>query len=90
MALSHKPSLILMDSKLPGLDGYTICRILRSLDETKSIPVAFFSAGAEDAEIQKCFACGASDFIVKPFSGSEIMSKVARLLLDKDKEKMFQ
>jgi CheY-like chemotaxis protein/two-component sensor histidine kinase len=89
IALSHKPSLILMDSKLPGLDGYTICKILRTLDETKSIPVAFFSAGAEDAEIQKCFACGANDFIVKPFSGRELVDKVVRLLMDKKKEEAF-
>jgi signal transduction histidine kinase/CheY-like chemotaxis protein len=83
IAFSHKPSLILMDSRLPGLDGYRICKILRSQEETKNIPIAFFSAVAEDAEIQKCFACGADDFIVKPFSGRELVEKICRLLMKK-------
>jgi len=90
IAFNQKPSLILMDSSLPGLDGYRICRILRSQEETKAIPVAFISAGAEDAEIQKCFASGADDFIVKPFSGRELVDKVCRLLMRKKDEEMLQ
>jgi len=90
MAFSHRPSLILMDSNLPGLDGYRICKILRSQPETKNIPIAFFSAGANDDEIQKCFASGADDFIVKPFSGSELNKKIVRLLMKKDEEKIFK
>jgi len=90
IAFNQKPSLILMDSDLPGLDGYRICRILRSQEETKSIPVAFISAGAEDDEIQKCFASGADDFIVKPFSGRELVDKVCRLLMRKKDEEMLQ
>jgi signal transduction histidine kinase len=90
IAFNQKPSLILMDSDLPGLDGYRICRILRSQEETKSIPVAFISAGAGDAEIQKCFASGADDFIVKPFSGRELVDKACRLLMRKKDEEMLQ
>jgi len=90
VAFNQKPSLILMDSSLPGLDGYRICRILRSQEETKAIPVAFISASAEDAEIQKCFASGADDFIVKPFSGRELVDKVCRLLMRKKDEEMLQ
>jgi len=90
VAFNQKPSLILMDSNLPGLDGYRICRILHSQEETKGIPVAFISAGAGDAEIQKCFASGADDFIVKPFSGRELVDKVCRLLMRKKDEEMLQ
>jgi signal transduction histidine kinase/CheY-like chemotaxis protein len=90
MAFSHRPSLILMDSRLPGLDGYRICKILRSQAETKNIPIAFFSAGAEDSEIQKCFDSGANDFIVKPFSGSELNRKIVRLLMKRMEDKVFE
>ena len=83
MAFEHLPSLILVDSYLPGLDGYRICRILRSQEETKNIPVAFFSAGSQSSEIQKCFASGGDDFIVKPFSGKELVDKIWRLLMKK-------
>jgi two-component system, sensor histidine kinase ChiS len=85
-AFNSKPSIILLDSYLPGLDGYRICKILRSQEETKKTPIAFFSAGTQNDEIQRCFTCGADDFIVKPFDGKEIVDKIWRLLMKK-KEK---
>jgi PleD family two-component response regulator len=85
-AFNSKPSIILLDSYLPGMDGYRICKILRSQEETKKTPIAFFSAGTQNAEIQRCFTCGADDFIVKPFTGKEIVDKIWRLLMKK-KEK---
>ena len=86
IAFQHHPSVILMDSYLPGLDGYRICRILRSQEETRDIPIAFFSAGTQSDEIQKCFANGADDFIVKPFNGRELVDKIWRLLMKKKEE----
>ena len=83
MAFTHRPSLVLMDSYLPGLDGYHICRILRSQQETRDIPIVFFSAGTQNDEIQKCFACGARDFIVKPFNGKELVDKIWQVLMRK-------
>ncbi len=88
IALLHKPSIILLDSYLPGLDGYRVCRILRTQEETRDTPIAFFSAGTQNDEIQKCFASGADDFIVKPFSGRELVDKIWRILMKK-KEGQF-
>lgn len=90
LAFLNKPSVILMDSYLPGLDGYRICRILRTQDETRDTPIAFFSAGTQNTEIQKCFASGADDFIVKPFSGRELVDKIWRLLMKKKEENTFK
>ncbi len=90
MAFSRNPAVILIDSYLPGLDGYRICRILRSQDETRDIPIAFFSAGTQNSEIQKCFASGADDFIVKPFNGRELVDKIWRLLMKKKEEERFR
>ena len=90
LAFSRTPSVILMDSYLPGLDGYRICRLLRSQEETHNIPIAFFSAGTQNSEIQKCFASGADDFIVKPFSGRELVDKIWRLLMKKKEEDRFK
>ncbi|MDD5675620.1 MAG: ATP-binding protein [Chitinivibrionales bacterium] len=83
LSFDHHPDLILLDSYLPGLDGYRLCRILRSQEETRDIPVVFFSAGTQNDEIQKCFASGAIDFIVKPFNGRELLDKIWRLLMRK-------
>jgi two-component system, sensor histidine kinase ChiS len=90
MAFSKIPSIILLDSYLPGMDGYRICKLLRSQDETKDIPIAFFSAGTQNNEIQKCFASGADDFIVKPFDGKEIVNKIWRLLMKKKEKRNFK
>jgi PAS domain S-box-containing protein len=90
MAFNNHPSLILVDSYLPGIDGYRICRILRSQEDTKNIPIAFFSAGSQSSEIQKCFASGADDFIVKPFSGKELVDKIWRLLMKKKEQQTFK
>lgn len=90
LAFQRHPSVILMDSYLPGLDGYRICRLLRTQDETRDTPIAFFSAGTQNAEIQKCFASGADDFIVKPFSGRELVDKIWRLLMKKKEEETFK
>ena len=90
MAFSKLPSIILLDSYLPGMDGYRICRLLRSQDETKDIPIAFFSAGTQNDEIQKCFVSGADDFIVKPFDGKEIVNKIWRLLMKKKEKRNFK
>jgi signal transduction histidine kinase/ActR/RegA family two-component response regulator len=90
LAFQRHPSVILMDSYLPGLDGYRICRLLRTQDETRDTPIAFFSAGTQNSEIQKCFASGADDFIVKPFSGRELVDKIWRLLMKKKEEETFK
>ena len=87
LAFESKPALILLDTYLPGLDGYRICRILRTQDETRDLPIAFFSAATQDNEIEKCFTSGGDDFIVKPFSSKEMLNKVNKLLGLKTKKK---
>ncbi|MBD3315140.1 MAG: response regulator, partial [Chitinivibrionales bacterium] len=85
-AFEEKPSLILLDLYLPGLNGCRICRLLKSQEETRTIPIAFFSAGTQNEEIQQAFASGADDFIVKPFGGRELLEKIWRLLMKKKEE----
>ena len=90
LAFNTKPSIILLDSYLPGIDGYRICKILRSQEDTKNIPIAFFSAGTQNDEIKKCFTSGADDFIVKPFDGKEIVNKIWRILMKKKERLNFK
>lgn len=83
MAFQHKPALILLDQYLPGLDGCQICRIFRTQEETKDIPISFFTAATQDSEIEQCYASGADDFILKPFNQKEMFDKVTRLVYEK-------
>lgn len=86
LAFRHKPSMILLDVSLPGLDGFRVCSILRTQEETRKTPVVFLSSTTRKEEIEKCFACGADDFIVKPFSGRELMDRIWQLLMKKKAE----
>jgi signal transduction histidine kinase/ActR/RegA family two-component response regulator len=83
LAFQHQPSVILLNSALSGLDGLRICRILRSQEETRSTPIVFLSSATKREEIENCFASGANDFIVKPFSGRELLDKIWQLMLNK-------
>lgn len=84
IAFRDKPDLIMLNFYLPGLGGTQICRILKTQEETKGIPVAFFSAATQDNEIEQCYASGGDDFIVKPFSNRELMDKVKNLISGDD------
>lgn len=61
-----KPDLILLDVMMPGMDGYEVCRILKSNPETARIPVIFVTAMSEIEEEEKGFEAGAVDYITKP------------------------
>jgi DNA-binding response OmpR family regulator len=71
------PSLILLDLMLPDLDGYEVCTQLKSA-ATRDIPVVMLTAlgGARDRE--RAQACGADDYLVKPFDPEQLMGVIKR------------
>jgi PAS domain S-box-containing protein len=70
------PDLILLDIKLPGMDGYEICRRLKADEKTRAVPIIFLSVLEEaDAKV-KGFRAGAVDYITKPFQVEEVLSRV--------------
>jgi signal transduction histidine kinase len=71
-----KPSLILLDVLMPDLDGFEVCRRLKSDPETREIPVIFISAiGMTDHKLM-AFHAGAVDYITKPFQSEEVLARV--------------
>lgn len=62
----HKPNLILLDLRLPDLDGYQVCARLKSEPSTAGIPVIFVTACDDVAEEAQAFSAGAVDYLVKP------------------------
>lgn len=76
----EKPDLVLMDVRMPKMDGYAACRIIKADKDTKHIPVAFLSAKGQDAEIEKGFEVGASDYLLKPFTPTELIDRVKSML----------
>ncbi len=72
-ALENDYSLILLDIMLPSADGFEICKRIR---DEKNIPIIFVSAKKEDFDKIKGLGLGADDYIVKPFSPSELVARV--------------
>ncbi len=68
--------LILLDIMMPEMDGYQVCKLLKSNDKTKNTPVIFLTAKSESIDIVRGFDVGAVDFITKPFNSAELLSRV--------------
>lgn len=75
--------LIILDVRLPGIDGYEVCRRLKSQPGSRSIPILMYSASFNHVE-DKASEAGADDFIVKPFAIDALLLKV-RENLEKQK-----
>ena len=72
-ALDGSYSLVLLDIMLPGLNGFEVCKKIR---EEKNIPILFVSAKKDEPDKIKGLGFGADDYIVKPFSPSELVARV--------------
>jgi CheY-like chemotaxis protein len=82
-ALKYKPDLILCDIRMPVMNGYHLLEHVRKVPSLQDCRFVFFTASAEKNEIETGFKMGAHDYIVKPFSGDELVSKLKRLLKEK-------
>jgi PAS domain S-box-containing protein len=84
------PELILLDMRMPGMDGIEVCRNLKSDAETRDIPVIFLSASLDFEERLEGLGSGAIDFINKPFHREELLARLRNYLelarLQKDLE----
>ncbi len=76
IALEKIPELILLDIAMPKMDGYEVCKILKSNPRSQEIPIIFLTAKDEHEDIIKGFQAGAVDYISKPFNTSELISRV--------------
>ena len=75
-AADHPPDLILLDIMMPGIDGYEVCRRLKSDPRTRDIPVIFLTARVETADEKKGLDLCAVDYITKPISAPIVLARV--------------
>jgi diguanylate cyclase (GGDEF)-like protein len=75
-----KPDLVLMDARMPKMDGFTACSRIRELPEVGNVPVLIITALDDDHSIERAFSAGASDYIPKPVHFAVLRQRVARML----------
>ena len=74
------PELIMLDIRMPEIDGYEVCQKLKSNPETEDIPVMFLSGLGRGIDKSKALEVGCVDFIIKPFELEEVLARVAHHL----------
>jgi two-component system, cell cycle response regulator DivK len=79
-AIAAKPDLILMNSKMPEMNGWQAARILRADPEAKNIPILAATAMSQPCDIQSWIEAGCNDYIIKPFAFDELLKKIKALL----------
>ena len=77
---SDKPDLIVLDIMMPKLDGYEVCKAIKSSPETRQIPVILLSAKGRNVDQKLGFDVGADDYITKPFSPRKLVERINQLL----------
>ncbi len=76
------PDLILLDLRLPKMNGFLVLEALKSDAATEDIPVIILSALSEEDDVQKAISSGAEDFLVKPISQSDLLAAVEESIIE--------
>jgi DNA-binding response OmpR family regulator len=79
-ARAHNPRLIVLDANLPGLDGYSVCRLLKSDPDLASIPVVFMTVRSSLDDKLAGLMLGADEYLVKPVDMRELLMRIELLL----------
>ncbi|WP_296510612.1 response regulator [Rhodoferax sp.] len=84
MAREHRPDLVLMDVRMPGVNGITACEAMRADPFLKAIPVVMLSAANQPSDVDAGLASGAAAYLMKPFEPVEMIQIVTRLIEEAD------
>ena len=80
MMCDEQPDLILLDVRMPRMNGYEACAVLRSRESTRDIPIVFLSARGQETEIRRGLEMGAEEYILKPFAPDDLYQRVGNIL----------
>ncbi|MCP4694205.1 MAG: response regulator, partial [Desulfobacterales bacterium] len=87
---SHPPDIILLDILMPIMDGYEVCRRIKSEERTRDIPVIFISGLNDVVDKVKGFSAGGVDYITKPFQPAEVFARLETHLLQREVHKRLE
>ncbi|MEJ5240760.1 MAG: response regulator [Anaerolineales bacterium] len=80
MAEQVQPDLILLDVRMPRMNGYDACRAIKANPRLKDIPVIFLSAKGQESEVQAGLQAGAEEYLLKPFAPDQLIERVRAIL----------
>jgi DNA-binding response OmpR family regulator len=80
LASERRPSLIVLDLMLPGMEGLEVCRELRRRPGTATIPIVILTAKGDEADIVLGLGLGADDYVTKPFSPRQLIARIQAVL----------
>lgn len=86
---ANPPELILLDVRMPEMDGYEVCSLLKTNPATRDIPVIFLSALNDVNDKVKAFKAGAADYINKPFQAEEVLVRIGHQLTIRQQEQQL-
>ncbi len=86
----EKVDLILLDIMMPEMDGYEVCKRLKSNLETNDIPIIFITAKTDEDSIEEAYEVGGIDYVTKPFKPKELLARVKRELKLQDLQNQLQ
>ncbi len=86
----HTIDLILLDIRMPEMDGYEVCQRIKSNSKTKDIPIIFVSALGETFDKLKAFSAGGVDYVTKPFEEKEVLARIRTQLDLMEQKKRLQ
>lgn len=78
LAVENQPSFIILDLYMPGIDGFEVCRMIKSDDRTRDIPVLFVSSSNSAEDIKQGFHLGCLDYINKPIDIYSVVELIGR------------
>ena len=80
LARQLRPDLVILDIKMPQMDGIIVCRSIRATPGMEKTPVILLSARGQRADVEEGWAAGASEYIIKPYAPDVLVRRVAELL----------
>ncbi|PNF79123.1 DNA-binding response regulator [Stutzerimonas stutzeri] len=75
-ALALRPDLIMLDVRMPDMDGFTLCRLLREASATRQVPVIFLTSAGALQERVEGLSLGGVDYVLKPFAAEEVLARI--------------
>jgi CheY-like chemotaxis protein len=84
LVIKHNPSLVISDIVMPEMNGYELCKEIKSNEKTKDIPVILLTSLTSSEDVLEGISCGADNYITKPYKENYLISCIEHILINKE------